>query len=255
MDLNAILLTAGVGRRLQPFTNSHPKVLLEVAGRTLLDRHLDALAVAGVHHVVMVVGHCQDQVRSAVARRPDRTRVTFVENPEYTKGSILSLHLARHHLDQRPDGALVMDADVLYPAALLQRLLAVDGSACLMDTSADETGEEMMVGARGGRVHTIDRRVGPDWDIKGESVGFFHFAAADAPALRAQLELLVGKGKTHVEYEDALRGLFAQRPVGFALVNDVPWTEIDFEQDVSKAQALAPRVDHWGEPGVAASAV
>ena len=66
-----------------------------------------------------------------------------------------------------------MDADVLYPAELLRRLVGSAHENCvLLDASSKETGEEMMLGTRGGRVCTIARRVGSEWELAGESVGF-----------------------------------------------------------------------------------
>ena len=93
--MKAIVLAAGVARRLAPLTDHTHKCLLPIAGRPLLDRMLGSLSEAGVDETVIVVGHCQDQVRAAAGTRRGDMRVTFVENPEYQKGSILSLWSAR----------------------------------------------------------------------------------------------------------------------------------------------------------------
>ena len=75
--MKAILLAAGVGDRLRPFTDSHPKCLVEVGGRSLLDRHLDILsgieAITGLH---IVVGYLADQIREGGV-----TNITFGEAP------------------------------------------------------------------------------------------------------------------------------------------------------------------------------
>jgi ABC-type multidrug transport system fused ATPase/permease subunit len=109
--MKAIVLAAGVARRLAPLTDHTHKCLLPIAGRHLLDRMLGTLAATGVDETVIVVGHCQDQVRAAAGTRHGDMRISFVENPEYQKGSILSLWRARATLAS--DSALVMDADVL----------------------------------------------------------------------------------------------------------------------------------------------
>ena len=65
-DVEAVLLCAGVGQRLRPLTDSIPKALVPVAGRPLVDYHLDAWRAAGVRHAVLVTGYREDQIRRRV---------------------------------------------------------------------------------------------------------------------------------------------------------------------------------------------
>lgn len=241
--MKAILLAAGVGRRLRPWTEARPKCLLELGGKTLLDRHLDALAATGVNDVIIVLGHCGDQIRAQVAKRPDAARVQFLENTRYTEGSILSLNTAIGHIDDHADGAIVMDADVLYPRELMRRLVTAPGTAFLVDETSEETGEEMTVGIKDGRVRTIDRKVGDGWDLKGETVGFTKFAAEDADELRKHMAACLAEGLNKAEYEAAIIRLLQTRPAHYALVGDLPWTEIDFDSDVEKAKEMLPEVE------------
>ncbi len=66
-----------------------------MGGRSLLDRMLEALAAERIEETVLVVGHCQDQVRAEAGDRRGAMRIRFVENSDYAKGSILSLWAAR----------------------------------------------------------------------------------------------------------------------------------------------------------------
>ena len=65
----AMVLAAGLGRRMRPITDTMPKPLVRVAGRTLLDRGLDCLAAAGVKKAVINVHHFPEQVAAHVASR------------------------------------------------------------------------------------------------------------------------------------------------------------------------------------------
>jgi MurNAc alpha-1-phosphate uridylyltransferase len=65
----AMVLAAGLGKRMRPITDTIPKPLVEIAGKTLLDRSLDALAAAGVEKAVVNVHHFPDQIVSHVASR------------------------------------------------------------------------------------------------------------------------------------------------------------------------------------------
>ena len=78
----AFLLAAGLGTRMRPLTDTTPKPLLEVAGRSMLDRLLDALVAAGVKRAVVNVHWLPDQVEAAVAARGDIETVISDERGE-----------------------------------------------------------------------------------------------------------------------------------------------------------------------------
>ncbi len=67
----AMLLSAGLGTRMKPLTDTRPKPLIEVAGRTLVDRVLDKLVRQGVERAIVNVHHFADQMEAHLARRTD----------------------------------------------------------------------------------------------------------------------------------------------------------------------------------------
>ena len=233
--MNAIVLVAGVARRLAPLTDSTHKALLRVGGRPVLGRMLDALAGAGIRRTALVVGHCADQVRALAGERVGRMVVHYVHNPEYTRGSVLSLYAAREYLKEP---ALIMDADVLFPREFLRRLLASPApSAVLLDRGFADTGEEVKLYTRGDRVIALGKKVVPEaWEAVGEGVGFFKCGAEAGPPLVRYLEKVIEESRGTSEYEDALHMLVGSHHVGWADVTGLPWTEIDFAEDLRRAE-------------------
>jgi choline kinase len=240
--VNAIILAAGVARRLAPLTDKTHKALLPVGGRPLLARMLAALADSGIRETTIVVGHCADQVRALAGRRVARMTIRYIENPAYTKGSVLSLYAARQQL---AEPALVMDADVLFPRELLRRLLAVPApSALLIDRDFTDTGEEVKLYTRRDRVIALGKKIVPEaWETVGEGVGFFKCGAAAGPEFVAAMEHVIASGDGLNEYEDALHILLQRVHVGWVDVTGLPWTEIDFAEDLRRAEdEVLPRV-------------
>ncbi len=245
--MKAIILAAGVARRLAPLTDHTHKALLSVGGRSLLDRMLESLAASGVDESVLVVGHCQDQVRRAAGAARGAMRITYVENPDYQKGSILSLWCARETM--LSDSTLVMDADVLFPERFLTRLIAAPApSALLLDRGFQDTGEEVKLYAIGDRVIALGKKFVPEaWDVVGEGVGFFKCSAAHAPEYIRLIEASIQETGGANEYEDALHRLLARVPVGWVDVTGLPWTEVDFVEDLRRAETqILPLIESLG---------
>ena len=245
--MRAVILAAGVARRLAPLTDHTHKCLLPVGGRSLLDRMLDALAAASVDEAVLVVGHCEDQVRRAAGTARGAMRIGYVVNPDYQKGSILSLQCARETLLR--DTTLVMDADVLFPDRFLRGLIdSPAASALLLDRGFQDTGEEVKLYAVGQRVIALGKKFVPEaWDVIGEGVGFFKCSAGHAPDYIDLLEASIQETGGSNEYEDALHRLLARVPVGWVDVTGLPWTEVDFAEDLQRAEnRILPKIESLG---------
>lgn len=241
--MKIILLAAGVGKRLAPYTEARPKCLMEVGGVTLLERHLVHFERLRADSVTVVVGHVFEAIEREIARVAPHVAVRIVKNDDYKRGSILSL---KKGLDGIEDDVIFMDADVVYHPDVLGRLFnSAHPSAVLIDASASETGEEMMIGVRGGRAAMIARKVshaGP-FEVMGESVGFFRVGAAHLPQLKAMIDATIDAEGDNVEYENAVNRFFDVVEVGFERVDDLDWTEIDFEQDLARARdEIAPKL-------------
>lgn len=247
----ALLLAAGRGRRLGAMGRDIPKCLIRLDGRSLLSRHLAIFRALGIERALLVLGYRAEDVHAELAllRAPQGGRppvlpsafpVETVFNEEFQRGNILSLATGLAQLPQGADApdVIVMDADVLYPKALFARLAGSAHRSCvLLDRTSSQTGEEMMVGVRGGRVARIARPLdATQYDVLGETVGFLKVAGADLPALRDAVAEVVAEGGLDNEYETAYERFVLRREVGFEAVDDLPWTEIDFPEDVVRAE-------------------
>jgi len=240
--VTAILLAAGVGKRLLAFAQGRPKCLIEIGGRSLLARLLDGLAAAGVSEAVIVTGFGEEAVREAIDRGPGGIRVRWASNPRYHEGAILSLWTAR---DVLTGPVLVMDADVLCAPDMIARLVQSPQRNCfLLDASVEVTAEEQMLLATGGRVRNIVRGGAAGYEMAGESVGFLKLSAGGARVLRELLEIRVAAGHTGIEHEEVYPELLERVEVGFERVDGMPWTEIDFPADVARAEReVLPRIE------------
>jgi choline kinase len=242
VTVRAIVLAAGPGWRLKPHTEGTPKCLLDVGGKTLLCRYLEAFDALGIPEAVLVVGYLKEQVAAEAVRGPAGVRVRVAENDRYTRGTILSLWHARHEFD---DDVIIMDADILYPQELLARLLAApDGNAIAVDEQFQDTGEEQKVVCEDGWVVEVTKKIGQDPRVRGEAVGMLRLSAEAAEILRGILEEFIETGKDSLEYEDAFRELAGEVPISVVEVGDLPWVGVDFPHDLARArEEILPKVE------------
>src|SRR2546428_8430370 len=201
---SAIILAAGVARRLAPLTDHTQKSLLPVGGRAILAWMLEALHAVGVPHVVIVVGHCADQVRALAAAAPPGMTIECIDNPAYQKGSSLSLHCARDVITREP--TLIMDADVVFPREFLRRLVGSPAAqAFLIDEGFADTGEEVKIYVQGDRVIALGKKiVPPAWDRVGEGIGLFKCLPAARRDLTGLLQEVLDESQRVRAHEDAL---------------------------------------------------
>jgi len=226
--------------------DSSPKILLKFGGASLLERHLAVLESCGIGEVFIVVGFAADQVRDEVARIKPGVRVSFIENPRFTEGSVVSLRVAEPVM-KRGEPVLLMDGDVLYDRRLMERLVRTGFDNCLLMDRNIEPGEEpVKLCIAQDRIVDFHKKPQNAHDFHGESVGFFRLSPEVGSALVAGAGDYVTSGRHDQEYEEPLRDLIlASAPdvFGYEDITGLPWAEIDFPLDVARARAsVVPRL-------------
>lgn len=247
--MRAILLAAGVGSRSQSPSDVTPPCLLELGGKTLLRRQLDALATLGIPEAVVVVGYRKEQVTAEAVRGPAEVRVRAVENTRYLRGDVLSLW---HACQESDDDVLIVDASLLFPQEMLARLLATpDMNAIAVDEQRRDSGDGPKVVCEDGWVVEVVKKIGQDPRIRGQAVGMLRLSADAAEILRGILEELVETDKEPLGSEDAFRELAGEVPIGVVEVGDLPWIEVGGRENLDRARdAILPHVERLdtGEP-------
>ena len=123
--MQAIILAAGLGKRLGNLTQNNTKCMVEIHGKTLIERSLDNLSQAGITRVVLVVGYEGQQVIDLLGNTYANMELVYVENPIYDKtNNIYSLYLAKEYLADRD--TILLESDLIYDADILNKLIAAE---------------------------------------------------------------------------------------------------------------------------------
>ena len=119
--MQAIILAAGMGRRLGEYTKDNTKCMLPVNGVRLIDRLLTQLSKQALNRVVIVVGYQRQNLIDYIGDRYDGLKIEFVENPIYDKtNNIYSLALAKDKLQE--DDTLLIESDLIFDDGMFSLL-------------------------------------------------------------------------------------------------------------------------------------
>jgi choline kinase len=226
-----LILAAGAGRRLRPYTDTLPKALVPVdeeRGLTVIDLTLANFAEVGLTEAAIVIGYRGEAVRER--------RAEFEGNNAY------SLWCARDYLEQ---GVILANGDTVHPVSVERTLLAAreqegyEGRVLLaLDTAKKLADEEMKVvwDAAAG-VRRITKLMDPA-EATGEYIGVTliepEAAGELADALRTTFER-----DPQLYYEDGYQELVDRGfRVDVAPIGEVAWVEIDNHDDLTKARSI-----------------
>lgn len=120
--MQAIILAAGMGKRLGELTKDNTKCMLEVNGIRLIDRTLDSLVKLNLSRIVIVIGYNGEKVKQYVGHNHKGTEIVYIDNAVYDKtNNIYSLYLAREYMVK--EDTLLLESDLIYEQGVIDKLL------------------------------------------------------------------------------------------------------------------------------------
>ncbi|MBI2846556.1 MAG: phosphocholine cytidylyltransferase family protein [Chloroflexi bacterium] len=242
--MKVIIVAAGPGRRLRPETNGQPKCLLEVGGKTILQRMLEVLRECGCDDIVVVRGHFKEMI--------DYPDIRYCDNPEYERNNILkSLFYAEGEME---GGFLFSYSDIIYQREPVEKLLQSQADISLVaDTDwiphyqgrhQHPLEEAELVAVQGSRVVKVGKRIISPTEAHGEFIGLARFTERGAQILRSRYHRALRQGgpfghassleKAYMTdmFQDLADAGYVVQPVDIR----GGWIEIDTPQDLAEAR-------------------
>jgi choline kinase len=237
-----MVLAAGAGRRLRPYTDTLPKALVPVDNETtILDLTLSNFSKVGLKDVAVIVGYKSEAVEERKKDLESRHNVTleliFNDKAEQWNNAY-SLWCAR---DLFAQGFLLANGDTVHPVSVQETLLENRGPAILLavDTVKKLAEEEMKLTIDcAGNLARITKQMDPATAF-GEYIGLTLVEPEAAKKLASALEK-TWKLNPDLYYEDGYQeyvdsgGVISLQPIG-----EVSWVEVDNHDDLAKARSIA----------------
>ena len=247
--MQAVILAAGMGRRLGELTGDNTKCMLEVNGVKLIDRALACLSELNLSRVVLVVGYKGENVKRYVGNNYKGMEVVYVDNPIYDKtNNIYSLYLAKDYLVA--EDTLLLESDLIYEPAVLHRIVENDyPNLALVDKYESwMDGTVVLLNDEGKIKNFISKRdfKYSDIDHYYKTVNIYKFskefsATHYVPFLKAYCQAL---GRNEY-YEQVLKviTLLDDSPLKALPLQGEQWYEIDDIQDLDIASGMFEESD------------
>jgi choline kinase len=235
--MKALILAAGVSRRLYPLTYETPKCLLKVGEQAIIDYQLRALEAGEIDDIIVVVGYHRDQIMDHLKTAFPNLHFQFIMNEHFFEtNTAYSLHLCREAVDHKE--LLLMNGDVLYPSEVLSRILGSDDpSTMAVEIKTCGREEVKVIEGENRRIVAIGKELIEE-NALGEFLGLARFSSDFVVEFFKSLDHLIDGGGTSDYFEAAIHPLLSQHPVHYTDVSDLPCIEIDFIEDLKKAQEL-----------------
>lgn len=247
--MKAIIVAAGPGSRLNPLTNERPKCLLEVGGKAILARTIEALRENGIDDIVVVRGYHGHLI--------DYPGITYYENPDFKRNNILrSLFYAE---DEINDDFIFSYSDIVYSKEIVKKLVDSDADIALIvdvnwvvlyeGRNQHPISEAELVKVENNWVVKIGKDVVNPAEAHGEFIGLAKFTKSGAAMMKAAYHrVLEERPDAPFHHAASLEKAYVTDMVQELVDNgsrvknvDIEggWREIDTPQDLERAQILS----------------
>lgn len=244
--MQALMLAAGMGRRMGKHTENNTKCMINVAGRTLLSRAVSALKKANINKLIMVVGYKSENLIEYIRSESefDDMEIEYVYNENYeSTNNIYSLYLAKEYLER--DDTILLESDLIFEDNVIKRLVEDERPNLVVASKYEQwmDGTVIVLDKNGGVADFIDKEkfVFDDVDKYYKTVNIYKFSKEFSgrqylPFLGAYLTAY----GTNQYYEQVLK-IFSHirnsELEAFKLEN-TNWYEIDDAQDLDIAETM-----------------
>ena len=243
--MQAIILAAGMGRRLGEKTRENTKCMVEVNGVRLIDRLLGQLAQQDLRRVIIVVGYQGQRLIDHIGHRYDgRLNIEYAENPIYDRtNNIYSLSMVKEKLQQ--DDTLLIESDLIFSDRLIPMILE-DPHPNLALVSKYETwmdGTMVCIDQDNNIVNFVPKDAFDYADVDGyyKTVNIYKFSREFSRQQYVPfLDAYTKAAGNNEYYENVLRiiSMLNSHSMKALPIGQEKWYEIDDKQDLDIAEAL-----------------
>ena len=227
--MKAIIMAAGVGKRLQSLNINKPKCLIAVGSTTLIRRSVNLLVSKGISDITVIVGFKGHLIRNEL-----NNDVAYFENPDFhSTNSIKSLWYAKDLLE---DNVLLLNGDLYYEHVILDYAINQTNPVVMLADSTRIDNADYRFSFSGDQINQFGKHL-TNHETDGEYVGIVRIDQSFIKTFKDALEEMIISGKSNIWWEDVLYSFIEKRiPIHYFDVAGTFWSEVDTLQDYNYLQ-------------------
>lgn len=230
----AVILAAGKGTRLRPYTHDIPKGFMQVGEETLVGRSIRVLKENGIKRIIIGTGHLAEHYEK-LAR--EQGLETF-RNPDYdTTGSFHTLHFGQKLISS---DFLLLESDLLYHSDAIKSLIQSDDENVILCSGFTQSNDEVYVESENGLLKDLSKNRETLSSVDAELVGIWKISKNLYDVLLKHHSQALDA--TTKDYEIAIAN--SNHPVNVLRLDNLVWCEIDSEEHLNRAkEKILPKLD------------
>ncbi len=232
----AVILAAGRGTRLQPYTFDIPKGFMPVGDERLIERSVRLLKENGIKNVIIGTGHLHEHYEKFAQ---ENGLTTFLSPDFATTGSFHTLIYGSENIK---GDFLLLESDLLYHSDAIKGLLNHSAKDVILTSGFTQSNDEVYVEMADGNLKNLSKKKEELNSVDAELVGIWKISMDLLEKLKqyhAEAENSANK-----DYEIAIAEISADNPVSVLKVDDLAWCEIDNQEHLERAkEKILPRLD------------
>lgn len=229
-----VILAAGVGSRLYPYTKNTPKCLVKVAeNETVIERSVRLISTLDPEaNITIVLGFCSNQIKDLVG-----DKCNYIVNPFYkVTNSVASLWFAREIL-KKGKPTVILNADIVFSYAFAEEITAIPSDSIIYYDSSIRAHGDYNVQVLDGKMVVMGKELG---EYDGEYVGITKYDSTGVLALLGEIDSLVLDELYDQWYENGLVQMSLAERYLFKAFDacDYQWSEIDSIDNLLKIRNI-----------------
>lgn len=236
--MKVIILSAGQGKRLLPYTANVPKCLLNINGKTLIEWQIGELHKCGIDQITVVTGYGAEKVDALLEQEYGKKHIKTHYNPDYAiTDNLVSCWKVR---DEMSEDFLLLNGDTLFEAEVVKTLLKTSETPITVTINHKEVydTDDMKVCLAETRLLKIGKDLQAD-ETHGESIGMILFRGDGPERFRNGLQKAINDTHTiHKWYLSVIDAIAQKKTVLTCSIKGLSWCEVDYPADLEDAEMV-----------------
>tara|TARA_B100000315_G_scaffold260721_1_gene324459 strand:- start:20800 stop:21537 length:738 start_codon:yes stop_codon:yes gene_type:complete len=235
--MQAIILAAGLGKRLGLLNKDLPKAFISIEKTPIIKHSLNCLIKAGIKNVIFVVGFKESFFKQSLNYNYNGITIEYISNPQYeTSGSMYSLSKTRGRIN---NDIVLLESDLLYECRAIKELKMFSYPDTILVSKPTGSNDEVFVNIDNmGFLKGLGKSLPNREKNNGEFVGITKLSKNFLEDVYTQAEKDYSQGLMRRHYEEVIMDVANYKRMKCLYIEDLRWTEIDKPRDLEKARNI-----------------